>query len=92
MLVYFKNHPDVLVGPTVPVPQWRLSPRGMERMERIVNLEWVSNIDTIFCSKELKAVERADILSRLCHASMYQLAQLGEKRPLGHGLFPKERI
>lgn len=92
VFVYFIPPPDVLIDPAVPIPQWRLSPRGMERMERIVNLGWVSNIDTIFCSMELKAVEGANILSRLCHAPMYQMAQLGENDRSATGYLPKKEF
>jgi hypothetical protein len=30
--VYFITHPDVLIDPSVPVPEWPLSPRGRDRM------------------------------------------------------------
>lgn len=30
--LYFITHPNVLIDPTVPVPQWPLSERGLARM------------------------------------------------------------
>jgi len=92
VLVYFITHPDVLIDPAVPIPLWRLSPRGVERMERIANLEWVADIDTIYCSKEAKAVDGAEILSRLCHAPIYQLVQLGENDRSATGYLPKREF
>ena len=32
-VVYFITHPDVLIDPAVPVPEWPLSPRGRARMQ-----------------------------------------------------------
>ena len=34
-LVYLITHPDVVIDPDVPVPQWPLSARGKERMKKI---------------------------------------------------------
>ena len=34
-LVYFITHPDVVIDPDVPVPQWPLSAQGKERMKKI---------------------------------------------------------
>jgi hypothetical protein len=34
--VYFITHPDVVINPEVPVPQWSLSERGKERMKALL--------------------------------------------------------
>ena len=39
--VYFITHPDVLIDPTVPVPEWRLNARGIARMRAMLTQSWV---------------------------------------------------
>jgi hypothetical protein len=35
-LVYLITHPDVVIDPDVPAPQWPLSARGKERMKKMM--------------------------------------------------------
>jgi hypothetical protein len=51
--VYFITHPDVLIDPAVPVPEWPLSRRGQQRMSRALMLAWVGGVGAIWCSTEL---------------------------------------
>ena len=62
--VYFITHPEVVIDPAVPVPQWPLSARGRERMEQLLARDWARRIAaTIYCSTEQKAIDGATILS-----------------------------
>lgn len=40
-LVYFITHPEVVIDPGVPVPQWPLSETGRRRMRSPVTKPWV---------------------------------------------------
>jgi len=61
-LVRYLTHPQVMVDPNVPVPQWGLSPVGRERVEALVNAAWLSATTQIVSSAERKAVEMAEII------------------------------
>src|SRR5919197_1067748 len=43
--IYFITHPDVVIDPTVPVPQWPLSARGRSRMQRLLSQNWLRHVD-----------------------------------------------
>ena len=42
--VFFITHPDVLIDPASPVPDWRLNPRGIARMRALLSQTWVPGI------------------------------------------------
>ena len=50
--VYFITHPEVMVDANIPVPDWSLSERGLERMHLLLNQPWVSDITSIYSSTE----------------------------------------
>lgn len=76
--VYFVTHPDVLIDPTVPVPEWPLSPRGRERMTRALALPWIRGVRAVWCSTERKARDGAEILAAHLGMPIEELAELGE--------------
>ena len=76
--VYFITHPDVVIDPAVPVPDWQLSTRGRERMMRALALPWVKGVRAVCCSTERKARDSANILARHLHLPVTELAELGE--------------
>ncbi len=53
--VTFITHPDVLIDPAVPVPDWPLSERGRTRMRAVVGQPWAAGLRSLFCSTERKA-------------------------------------
>ena len=61
--VYFITHPDVTIDPEIPVPKWPLSPRGLARMEKLLERPWLADIVSLHCSTEVKAVDAAEILA-----------------------------
>ena len=61
--VFFITHPDVMIKPSVPVPDWPLSERGRARMRAMVAGSWVKEVCSIFASSERKAREGAQILA-----------------------------
>jgi len=92
MLAYFITHPDVLIDPAVPVPQWRLSPRGLDRMAKIARQPWVATLERIYCSEEQKAIDGAAVLAGLCPAAVVRLAELGENDRSATGYLPKHEF
>ena len=86
---YFITHPDVLIDPAVPVPEWPLSVRGRERMSGALALPWVMDIRAIWSSTERKAREGADILSASLGLPVTELAGLGENDRSATGYLPK---
>jgi broad specificity phosphatase PhoE len=86
--VYFITHPDVFISPTVPVPQWPLSPRGRMRMTAVLEQQWASGVRAIYCSTEQKAVDGAAIMSEGPRSSAHGGSGTRRKRPVCYGLLP----
>lgn len=87
--VYFVTHPDVLVDPAVPVPEWPLSPNGRERMARALMLPWIAGVSAVWCSTERKARDGAEILAAHLGLPVTELAELGENDRSSTGFLPK---
>ena len=77
-IVSFITHPDVVIDPAVPVPDWPLSPRGRARMQSALTLPFVASVRSIWCSEERKAVDGAEILAAHLQLPIRRLAALGE--------------
>jgi broad specificity phosphatase PhoE len=87
--VHFITHPDVLIDPAVPVPDWPLSPRGRERMRRALGQPWVAGLGVVWCSTERKARESAAILAGHLGLAVREAAALGENDRSATGYLPK---
>ena len=87
--VYFITHPDVLIDPAVPVPDWPLSTRGCERMTQALALPWVGGVRAVWCSAERKARNGAEILAGHRGLPVVELAELGENDRSATGYLPK---
>jgi broad specificity phosphatase PhoE len=59
----FLTHPEVVIDPAVPVPQWPLSAVGRARMERFAPDPLLAGVRAIYASTERKAMDGAEILS-----------------------------
>lgn len=62
--VYFVTHPEVVVDPQVPVPDWGLSAIGWTRIEAFCRRPELSGVTDVFTSDERKAVDCAEALQR----------------------------
>ena len=60
---FFITHPEVVVDPSVPVPRWHLSDRGIARMRGFAALPELDQVASIWSSGETKAIEAAGILA-----------------------------
>jgi broad specificity phosphatase PhoE len=87
--IYFITRPDVVIDPSLPVPQWPLSERGRSRMRRLLSRDWIPHIAAIYCSIEQKAIDGAAILSKTTGIPCHQVAALGENDRSATGYLPK---
>ena len=90
--VYFLTHPDVLIDPAIPVPQWPLSPRGRDRMGRALALPWMRDVGTVWCSTERKARDGAEILTAHLGLPITELEELGENDRSATGYLPPAKF
>jgi broad specificity phosphatase PhoE len=74
----FITHPEVLIDPAVPVPEWPLSPVGRSRMERFAQAALLSGVRSIYASGERKAQDGAEILSAELGHPVRSHERLGE--------------
>ncbi len=61
--VLFVTHPEVVIDPAVPVPRWKLSPKGVARMTEFARDPAVAKVTSIYASDETKARDGARILA-----------------------------
>jgi broad specificity phosphatase PhoE len=87
--IYFITHPDVVIDPALPVPQWPLSERGRSRMRRLLSRDWIPQVEAIYCSTEQKAIDGAAILSEATGIPFHQVAALGENDRSATGYLPR---
>jgi broad specificity phosphatase PhoE len=87
--IYFITHPDVVIDPALPVPQWPLSERGRSRMRRLLRRDWIPQVEAIYCSTEQQAVDGAAILSEATGIPFHQVAALGENDRSATGYLPR---
>jgi broad specificity phosphatase PhoE len=90
--VWFITHPDVLIDPAIPVPDWPLSRRGKERMTRALARPWIAGIREIWCSTERKARDGVDILAGYLKLPVNELAELGENDRSATGYLPRDEF
>ena len=88
-LVLFITHPDVLIDPAFPVPDWGLSPRGLARMRASLANPWIAPIAHIASSAERKAIEGAAILAAHLALTPSIHPALGENDRSATGYLPQ---
>src|SRR5262249_18510436 len=86
--VYFITHPEVVINPSVPVPQWPLSARGLARMRLLRRQPWVAEITAVYCSTEQKAIDSAALLAAHLGLPVSHVADLGENDRSATGYLP----
>jgi broad specificity phosphatase PhoE len=90
--IYFVTHPDVVIDPTIPVPQWPLSARGRSRMRYLLSQDWMPQVAAIYCSTEQKAMDGATMLSEALGLPLHHVAALGENDRSATGYLPKREF
>lgn len=59
----YLSHPEVVIDPETPVPEWRLSRTGRERILAARNAPWLRACQRIVTSGETKAVETTALIA-----------------------------
>jgi broad specificity phosphatase PhoE len=90
--VYFITHPDVVVDPAVPVPQWPLSARGKDCMRQMLAHPWVNAVESVYCSTEQKAIDGAAILAAHLSLDYVMVEALGENDRSSTGYLPGDEF
>jgi len=86
---FFITHPDVVIDPAIPVPDWRLNPTGTARMRSMLTRPWVAGITHVASSAERKARDGAKILAHHLGLVPSVHADLGENDRSATGYLPK---
>ncbi len=87
--VWFITHPDVVIDPAVPVPEWPLSAVGLARMKAGLAQPWVRGIGALWASTERKAMDGAMVLSAATGVPLRTMAELGENDRAATGYLPR---
>jgi broad specificity phosphatase PhoE len=87
--LYFITHPDVVIDPAVPVPDWPLSARGRSRMRAALTQPWLASVGSLWSSQERKALDAAGILANHLRLPVRQITELGENDRSATGYLPR---
>ncbi len=88
----FITHPEVVIDPNVPVPQWPLSERGIERMEAFASSSAVAQVGSVYSSDEQKAKDGARILASVRGIEPKILSELHENDRSATGFLPPDEF
>lgn len=61
--VFFISHPEVVIDPAVPVPNWYLSDKGVHRMRAFSRSSIPTGLAAVWASTETKSIEAAGLLA-----------------------------
>lgn len=86
--VFFITHPNVVIAPATPVPQWPLSERGRARMRAGLAQPWVTALTALYSSTEQKAIDGAQILAEHLGIGFTTIEALGENDRSSTGFLP----
>jgi broad specificity phosphatase PhoE len=87
--VLFITHPDVVIDPAVPVPEWRLSPTGLARMRAFAAQPRLGPVRGIWSSLERKAQDGAQVLASALQVPWQTREDLGENDRSATGYLPR---
>jgi broad specificity phosphatase PhoE len=90
MRAVYITHPQVVIDPQVPMPQWGLSVVGRDRAAALAAKNLLAPATRIFSSEETKAVELAEILALGCGGVVTRHAGMGENDRSSTGFLPAE--
>ena len=70
LVLHYLTHPQVVIEPDRPVPEWGLSDVGRARAGRIAGSPWIAGLTRIVSSPEVKALETARPIAAACGLSI----------------------
>ncbi|MBM6593787.1 histidine phosphatase family protein [Microvirga pudoricolor] len=76
--IIFLTHPEVVIDPAVPVPDWPLSETGLRRMEAFARTLEGSGVTAVHASRERKALDGAEIVAGHLGLALRAEHDLGE--------------
>ncbi|WP_299648849.1 histidine phosphatase family protein [uncultured Tateyamaria sp.] len=82
------THPEVVVEPDRPIPDWRLSETGRNRATAFATSAHMAHVSDIWCSTERKAHDTAAILAVPCTLPVNVDPALGENDRSATGFLP----
>ena len=88
-VIRFMTHPEVVIDPAVPVPDWPLSAEGLRRTHLMLEQSWPGSLGSLFTSAERKARDMADVLGARLGLAPQILVALGENDRSATGYLPR---
>jgi broad specificity phosphatase PhoE len=85
---YFITHPEVMVDPAVDIRRWHLSDAGIRRMRVFADEPFLKNVETVWASTEIKAIEAAGLLAARRGLGISVLHELHENDRSATGFLP----
>ncbi len=74
----FITHPEVVIDPNQPIPEWPLNATGRARMERFTSMLADGDVSAVYASTERKAMDGAAIVAERLGLSYGTAEELGE--------------
>jgi broad specificity phosphatase PhoE len=90
-IIRYVSHPEVVVDPNTPVPQWSISEQGRLRIAAMCKQPWVEHIGRVVSSGETKAIETAQIVAAHRGLDVEIRLATGETDRSSTGFVPHER-
>lgn len=84
----YVSHPEVVIDPDVPVPEWGLTETGRQRVETMCTQPWIAGVGCIISSGETKALEAAWIIARVTGLDIDMRPGTGETDRSSTGYVP----
>ena len=92
MRALYLTHPQVMIDPDVPVPQWGLSEIGWARAQAFAARGLLGANARLFSSDERKALELAGIIGAAIGAEATAEPQMGENDRSATGFLPPDQF
>lgn len=90
--VYFLTHPDVVIDKNVSIHEWDLSEAGREKLQKILDLSWISSIGAVYSSNEQKAKAAGKVIAEKLNLSLKIKQELGEMDRSSTGFLPYDEF
>ena len=91
-IVHLITHPEVVVDPAVPVPDWPLSPFGARRILLAAGRPWLAGVRSVFSGAEREARDAAGLLAGRPGLGFHVVEGLGENDRSATGYLPEREF